>query len=120
MKRTSFLRISILLLVTGLIGCQSAQQGSARQPNIIYFMSDDHAAHAISAYGGIYDEYAPTPNIDRLAEEGMLLENVFCTNSICGPSRATILTGKYSHMNGYYKNESGGRFNAKSVVRLVA
>jgi len=112
MKRTSFLQIITLVLLTCLIGCQSGQKGSNSQPNIIYIMSDDHAAHAITAYGGIYDEYAPTPNIDRLADEGMLLENVFCTNSICGPSRATILTGKYSHVNGYYKNERGGKFDA--------
>lgn len=81
------------------------------RPNIIFIMSDDHASQAISAYGGIYDTLAPTPNIDRLAEEGMIMKNVFCTNAICGPSRAAILTGKYSHVNGYYKNESGGKFN---------
>lgn len=81
------------------------------RPNIVFIMSDDHASQAISAYGGIYDTLAPTPNIDRLAEEGMIMKNVFCTNAICGPSRAAILTGKYSHINGYYKNESGGKFN---------
>ena len=74
-------------------------------------MSDDHATHAISSYGGIYNDLAPTPHIDRLADEGMIMKNVFCTNAICGPSRAAILTGKYSHLNGYYKNESGGQFN---------
>ncbi|MFW5980907.1 MAG: sulfatase [Halanaerobiaceae bacterium] len=67
------------------------------KPNIIYIMSDDHASHAMSCYGSEINE---TPNIDRIAEEGMKLENCFCTNSICGPSRATILTGKYSHLNG--------------------
>lgn len=75
-------------------------------------MSDDHATHAITAYGGIYDEYAQTPNIDRIANEGVKFNNVFCTNAICGPSRAAILTGKYSHKNGYYKNEKGGKFNS--------
>jgi arylsulfatase A-like enzyme len=80
-------------------------------PNIIFIMSDDHSTQAISAYGDIYDSLAPTPNIDRLAREGVLFSNVFCTNSICGPSRAAILTGKYSHRNGFYKNESGGVFN---------
>lgn len=89
---------------------QKTKETPAR-PNIIFIMSDDHAAHAISAYGGIYDAYFQTPNIDRLAEEGVRFNNVFCTNAICGPSRASILTGKYSHMNGYYKNESGGKFN---------
>jgi arylsulfatase A-like enzyme len=69
----------------------------ARRPNIIYIMSDDHAAHAISAYGSRVNS---TPGIDRLAREGMRFDNVFATNSICAPSRATIVTGKYSHING--------------------
>lgn len=60
-------------------------------------MSDDHAAHAMSCYGSKINE---TPNLDRIAEEGMLFENAFCTNSICAPSRATILTGQYNHKNG--------------------
>ncbi len=73
------------------------------QPNILFIMSDDHAAPAIGAYGGFLAEAAPTPNIDRLAKEGMLFRNCFCTNSICTPSRAVIFTGKYSHINGVYK-----------------
>ncbi|MCF1191048.1 sulfatase [Mangrovimonas sp. AS39] len=81
------------------------------RPNIIYIMADDLTTQAISAYGGIYSEIAPTPNIDRLANEGMLFQNVMCTNAICGPSRAAILTGDYSNLNGYYKNESGGKFD---------
>jgi arylsulfatase A-like enzyme len=92
-----------------MLSCQNP--GENPRPNIVYIMSDDHAAHAISAYGGIYEELAPTPNIDRLAAEGALFTNTFCTNSICGPSRATILTGKYSHMNGFYKNEGGVPFD---------
>ena len=98
------------LIGTLIIGCSVKE--SAQPPNILFIMSDDHAAHAITAYGGIYDDYLQTPNIDRLASEGVLFDNVFCTNAICGPSRAAILTGKYSHINGYYKNESGGKFNA--------
>jgi len=70
------------------------------RPNILYIMSDDHAAHAIGAYGGRLAGLNPTPTIDRLAREGMRMENVFCTNSICTPSRATIMTGQYSHRNG--------------------
>jgi arylsulfatase A-like enzyme len=68
-----------------------------KRPNILYIMSDDHAAQAISCYGSRINQ---TPNIDRLAAEGMKFENCFCTNSICTPSRASILTGKYSHKNG--------------------
>ena len=71
--------------------------GAATQPNILFIMSDDHAAHAISAYGSRVNQ---TPNLDRLANAGMRFENCFCVNSICSPSRATILTGKYSHLNG--------------------
>ena len=68
---------------------------SAR-PNILYIMSDDHAAHAISAYGSQINH---TPHIDRLASEGVRLTNTFCTNALCTPSRASILTGQYSHVN---------------------
>ena len=71
--------------------------GAATRPNILFIMSDDHAAHAISAYGSLVNK---TPNLDRLASAGMRFDNCFCVNSICSPSRATILTGKYSHLNG--------------------
>ncbi|UCC23730.1 MAG: sulfatase [Planctomycetota bacterium] len=77
-----------------------AQRKSEKRPNILFIMSDDHAAPAISAYGGFLADIAKTPNIDRLAKEGMRFDNCFCTNSICTPSRAVILTGKYSHKNG--------------------
>src|SRR5688572_7266164 len=70
-----------------------------KRPNIVFIMSDDHASHAISAYGSRINR---TPNIDRLASGGMKLNNCFCTNSICTPSRAAILTGQYSHKNGVY------------------
>ncbi len=87
------------------LGCASISLavGSVRaeqRPNILYIMSDDHAAHAIGAYGGRLAALDPTPTIDRLAREGALLTNCFCTNSICTPSRATIMTGQYSHVNG--------------------
>ena len=67
------------------------------RPNIIFIMSDDHAAHAISAYGSRVNT---TPHLDRIADVGMRLDAVYCTNSICSPSRASILTGTYSHING--------------------
>ncbi|RCR71159.1 sulfatase family protein [Larkinella punicea] len=74
----------------------------ATRPNVIFIFSDDHAYQAISAYGS---KLAKTPNIDRIAKEGAILYNNVVTNSICGPSRATLLTGKYSHLNGYKVNE---------------
>ena len=69
------------------------------RPNILFIMSDDHAAHGISAYGSRLAEIAPTPTIDRLAKEGALFKNAFCTNAICSPSRACVLTGQYNHNN---------------------
>src|SRR5690625_4402604 len=66
------------------------------RPNIVFVMSDDHAAHSISAYGSRVNT---TPHLDRLADEGSRLDAVYCTNSICTPSRASILTGTYSHIN---------------------
>jgi arylsulfatase A-like enzyme len=85
-----------MLRAFAVIALLSAAAG-AQRPNIVFIMSDDHAAHAISAYGSRVNR---TPNIDRLAREGAILTNVFATNSICTPSRAAILTGQYSHLNG--------------------
>lgn len=73
----------------------------AKRPNIIVIFSDDHALQAIGAYGS---PHVKTPNIDRIAREGAIFKNTFCTNSICGPSRAVLLTGKYNHLNGQYDN----------------
>ena len=87
-------------LTTLLLCLFVAKVGAADKPNILYIMSDDHAAHAIGAYGGRLAKLDPTPNIDRLAKEGVRLANCFCTNAICVPSRATIITGQYSHKNG--------------------
>ena len=82
----------------GLLGTAALAKGGP-PPNILYIMADDHAAHAISAYGSRINQ---TPNIDRIASGGVRLSNCFCTNSICTPSRAAILTGQYSHKNGVY------------------
>lgn len=82
---------------------------AADRPNIVFIFSDDHAPHAIGAYDGLYKDIDPTPNIDVLARQGMLFNNSFCTNSICGPSRAVIQTGKHSHKNGFMNN--GNRFD---------
>ncbi|MHA4812040.1 sulfatase family protein [Flavitalea flava] len=82
-----------------------------RRPNIIFILSDDHAYQAISAYGS---QLVQTPNIDRIAREGALFNRAMVTNSICGPSRACFLTGKYSHVNGYTLNEK--KFNTNQAV----
>lgn len=67
------------------------------RPNILFILTDDHASHAMSCYGSRINE---TPNLDWIANEGMRFNNCFCTNSICGPSRAVILSGTYNHING--------------------
>ena len=83
-------------------GCASRETPAQnRPPNILFVFTDDHAAQAISAYGSRINR---TPNIDRLANEGVLFRNCFCTNSICAPSRAVIQTGKHSHLNGQLIN----------------
>jgi arylsulfatase A-like enzyme len=87
------------------------QPSGTQRPNIIYIMSDDHAYQAISAYGGALKDVAPTPNIDRIARAGMRLDRCLVTNSISGPCRAVILTGKYSHLNGFVKNEGQAPFD---------
>lgn len=78
--------------------CQA--QSKQEKPNILYIMSDDHTSQAIGAYGGRLAPLNPTPTIDRIAKEGVLLENAFCTNSICTPSRASIMTGQFGQVNG--------------------
>src|SRR5690625_7175395 len=70
---------------------------TTRRPNILLILSDDHASHAISAYGSVVTH---TPHIDAIAERGRRVDNCFCTNSVCTPSRASILTGMHSHRNG--------------------
>ena len=73
----------------------------SQRPNIIFIMTDDHSANAISSYGSVFNQ---TPNIDRIANEGILFNNCYVTNALCGPSRAAILTGKLSHINGVKGN----------------
>ncbi len=83
----------------------------AKQPNILFVFSDDHAPQAIGAYGSKINE---TPNLDRIAKDGAVFHNSFCANSICGPSRACILTGKHSHVNGFLRN--GNRFDGDQMT----
>ncbi|WP_026714900.1 sulfatase family protein [Flavobacterium daejeonense] len=90
-----------------------------KRPNIVYIMADDHAEQAISAYGHPISKLAPTPNIDRIAKEGVLFRNNFCTNSICGPSRAVILTGKFSHVNGFKMNGNHFDGNQQTFPKLL-
>lgn len=97
--------ITVFCCLCLLVGCQEKKQSKVKKvkPNIVFIMSDDHAYQAISAYN---DKLIKTPNIDRIANEGMLFTNASVTNSICAPSRAVILTGKHSHINGKIDNLS--------------
>jgi arylsulfatase A-like enzyme len=94
---TPFLVVGLFVVLAAMIPSRAPAAEAAALPNILYIMADDHAAHAISAYGSRVNQ---TPHIDRLAAEGMRFNQCFVTNSICTPSRACILTGKYSHING--------------------
>ncbi len=110
-------RIGVACLFYLIMSCKKKESDIIEQikpPNIIFIMSDDHGAQAISAYGHELSQLAPTPNIDRLAQNGVLFKNAFCTNSICGPSRAVILTGKHSHINGFRMN--GDRFDGNQAT----
>ncbi|PST82716.1 sulfatase [Pedobacter yulinensis] len=95
----------ILLAHTGSLLCAQVQPAATatKRPNIVIIISDDHAYQTIGAYGS---NMMPTPGIDRIAREGVRFNKAYVTNSICGPSRAVILTGKYSHKNGFKDNES--------------
>ncbi len=89
--------IALAFAITALATAPLAAQ---EQPNILFIMSDDHTSTGVGCYGSRLAELDPTPNIDALAADGVRLTNCFCTNSICTPSRATIMTGQYSHKNG--------------------
>ena len=111
-QRALFLLLALLCLAAG--GCENGgeeSESASDRPNIIFIFTDDHSARAISAYGSQINE---TPNIDRLAREGMLFRNAFVTNSICAPSRAVILTGMHSHLNGVPTNRE--RFDSTQTT----
>lgn len=112
------MRLGILTLIGLLtIACNTkinTSKKTAQKPNIVFIMADDHAIQAISAYGHPISKLANTPNIDRIAENGAIFQNSFVTNSICGPSRAVILTGKHSHINGFRQN--GDHFNGSQLT----
>jgi len=108
MGRMALLSLIIMPILSGCLAddnqsMPAISEGDEARPNIIFIMSDDHSERAISAYGS---KLINTPNIDRIANEGVLFKNSFVANSICGPSRAVMLTGKHSHINGFTDNHS--------------
>jgi len=102
-SKTLFNILIVCFILLGLLSCKNEEDKNdvSSVPNIIFIMSDDHAMNAVSSYGNSINQ---TPNIDRLADEGMRFTNSFCTNAICGPSRAVLLTGTYNHINGQIDN----------------
>lgn len=90
-----------IILISALLLCKLSY--AQQKPNIVIIISDDHAFQAISSYGS---KLTKTPNIDRIAQSGVTFNKAYVTNSICGPSRAVILTGLYSHKNGFKDNET--------------
>ncbi len=118
MKRRDFLKTvglgaASLAMPRELLGAEPSKS----QANIIFIMTDDHDSQALSCYGSKINK---TPNLDRIAKEGMRFDNCFCTNSICAPSRAVILTGKYSHLNGVIDNRvrfDGGQLTFPKLLQ---
>ena len=107
--------LSIPLCLVALLALGQAQ--AAKRPNILFMMSDDHASEGIGAYGSWLKDYVHTPAIDRLAAEGMRFTNVCCNNSICSPSRASIISGQYSHVTGALNLGCELKPNAPSYIR---
>ena len=119
-NRRQFLRaLSAGAAALALPRSLSLARRATGRPNILFIMADDHAANAISCYGSRLRNVAKTPNIDRIAAEGARLVNCFCTNSICVPSRATILTGQYSHVNGVYTLKDKIDPDKQNVAKLL-
>ena len=110
------LSVLILLLAASMAWAAEIQQTADPRPNILFVFTDDHAIRAVSAYGSKINS---TPNMDRLAREGMIFRNSFVTNSICAPSRAVILTGKYSHLNGIIDNRSVFDGSQQTMPKLL-
>jgi arylsulfatase A-like enzyme len=98
--------VSLVLCLAATVSLATVSLAAENQPNIVFIFSDDHACQAVGCYGSVVNE---TPHIDRLARMGMRFDRCLVTNSICGPSRAVIQTGKYSHINGFFHN--GNRFD---------
>lgn len=111
--------LGLFLSLFFVFSCTEKDLEVAQAPNIIYIMADDHAEQAISAYGHPVSQLAPTPNIDRIAKEGALFKRNYCTNSLCGPSRAVVLTGLHSHINGFRMNGEQFDNNQRTFPKML-
>lgn len=106
-------------IVLGLVLLVKSLFAQAQQPNIIWIFSDDHSYQTIGAYGGKLASLNPTPNIDRIANEGMRFDRCYVANSICAPSRATLLTGLHSHLNGKTDNRIPFNHNQQQFQKIL-
>ena len=105
----------IVLFILILSSCKSIDE----RPNILFIMSDDHTSQSWGIYGGILQDYVKNEGIKRLEKSGVVLENLFCTNAICVPSRASILTGQYSHLNGVYNLPDSLEPDSLNVAKIL-
>ncbi len=110
--------LGIITLLFLLEAC-TLKEPSSVSPNILFILSDDHTSQAWGIYGGVLADYVKNDNIQRLANEGTVLDNVFCTNSICTPSRASILTGQYSHLNGVYTLSEALEPDSNNIAKVL-
>ena len=119
MNRHGFIRMigmsAAALTAAGYDACAEA----ANRPNIVWMFADDHACQAIGAYGGRFEKENLTPHIDTLARDGMVFDRSTVANSICAPSRATLLTGKHSHLNGKYDNRGGFNHDQQQFQKIL-
>ncbi|HAQ18969.1 MAG TPA: sulfatase [Prolixibacteraceae bacterium] len=115
MNRTNILTV-LGLCSAGVLPVTAGQATKQTRPNIVFIMSDDHAYQAISAYGHGLNQ---TPNIDRIASQGAIFNKGYCTNSICAPSRAVMLTGKFSHLNGKIDNRGAFDWNQQNFAKIL-
>ena len=105
-----------LLIILFLMGCNNK---IIERPNILFIMSDDHTSQAWGIYGGILQYYVKNDGIKRLEKAGVVLDNLYCTNAICVPSRASILTGQYSHINGVYNLPDALNPDSLNVAKIL-
>lgn len=122
-KTIYFVVLHLMLLLYSISGISQKAPSKAvekdKRPNILFIMADDHTSQAWGVYGGILKEYLKMPSIARLAQEGTLLDNCLASNSLCTPSRATILTGQYSHINGITTLGAGLSPSYNTIAKLM-
>lgn len=119
MKKHLFNLTFVFVLLIMLSGCKSEEKQNTERPNILFIMSDDHTSQAWGIYGGVLKDHVQNTSISRLADEGTILNNAFCTNSICVPSRASILTGQYSNKNGVYTLSDALNPDKENIAKVL-